>query len=76
MAMTKKHFEAIADVVFWNDQLFGSNADREKFAEELARTLAQFNGRFDRGRFVQAATEGNCPKLRRLLTEPTVFDAA
>lgn len=47
--MTTKHFKAIAAT------LLAHRADRA-LVEELANTLANINPRFDRGRFITAAT--------------------
>jgi hypothetical protein len=56
---TRKHFQMIADVIFEqgvSNDLTG--AQMLKLAEDFADTLAQYNPRFDRGRFLTAALEG------------------
>ena len=52
--MTRKHFQAIADTIRFMDV---DATTREKLASEFARTCASFNGRFDKGRFIAAATK-------------------
>lgn len=49
--MTRKHFAEIAATV--RDYL-PAGPDRDAYAHALAATLAQFNPRFDRDRFLTA----------------------
>ena len=51
--MTRKHFEAIAATV--RDYL-PAGPERDAFTVALASTLAGFNPRFDRDRFIEAVT--------------------
>ena len=51
--MTRKHFQAIADTLRHADV----DADtRKALIADFARLCAFYNGRFDRGRFAEAAT--------------------
>jgi len=51
--MTRKHFQAIADTLRHADV----DADtRKALIADFARLCASYNGRFDRGRFAEAAT--------------------
>lgn len=58
--MTRKHFQAIADVI----RKYGGDEGRKALmALEMAATLRQFNPNFDRERFIRACTEE--PKAKR-----------
>ncbi len=50
--MSKKHFEALAKAV-WNNRNMDSLTP-EQVAKMLADVCAQFNGMFDRDRFIAA----------------------
>ena len=52
--MTRMHFQALAEAVRF---LALSPADRLQVAEAIAGACRQFNSRFNRERFVRAATE-------------------
>jgi hypothetical protein len=52
--MTRKHFQAIADTIRFMDVC---DATREVIAKDFASTCAGFNGRFDKQRFIAAATK-------------------
>ena len=52
--MTKMHFEAIAAAVRGSREDFASNKAHAEFASHMAFSLAEFNPRFDRARFVMA----------------------
>lgn len=52
--MTRKHFTAIAETI---RSLDVDTETRQKVAEGFASTCAEFNGNFDRGRFIEAATK-------------------
>lgn len=47
MSISRQHFIAIAEVIADSDE-FRSDEARERFADGMARELAQFNGRFNR----------------------------
>lgn len=56
---TRKHFQMIAEVIFEQDASNDlTGAQMFKLAEDFADTLAQYNPRFDRERFLAAALEG------------------
>lgn len=57
--MTKKHFEAIAEVFFENrPERFGQSKDRQdehkRLAEDMAVRFKIFNPQFNRHRFLSA----------------------
>jgi hypothetical protein len=52
--MTKKHFQALADHI--RLELDHTGNSREQVAQAIARACASFNPRFDRQRFISAAT--------------------
>jgi hypothetical protein len=56
MAMTRKHFEAIAEAVAESQTFTSCEAEGQRFrlADALADVCAAENGRFDRGRFLRA----------------------
>ncbi len=60
--MTRRHFLALAEAV---RSLELSPADRLRVAEALADVCRQFNGRFDRERFLRAALEPTAIDRRR-----------
>lgn len=49
--MTKKHFQAAAELVKFLDV---SPAEKMLVAQSMVELFRQFNGRFDQGRFLQA----------------------
>jgi hypothetical protein len=51
--VSRKHFEAIAQLITDLKDRIGEK-ERRIIAHELANTLSQFNGMFDRGRFLAA----------------------
>lgn len=59
--MTKRHFEAIAEVI-QNEPDCGDEYTARHIAEALATLFAEMNPRFDRARFLRACgatTESN-----------------
>ena len=48
--MTRKHFKAIAETIAEIDNIF----ERENVALRFAKMLPQFNGHFDRQKFLEA----------------------
>lgn len=56
MAMSRKHFQAIADAVKDSQVATWGDAETQRFrlADNLADVCAAENGRFDRGRFLAA----------------------
>jgi len=54
MALTRKHFEAIAKAIREMPDI--NSAERRRIAEHQADYLATTNRQFDRQRFVEAAT--------------------
>lgn len=63
-SMSRKHFNAIAAVIANSPYL--NSEQRETLADRMADALYEFNGRFDRARFVRVATD----------TSPFVVDGA
>lgn len=53
-SLTRQHFRAIADAIAKTPGLLAE--ERRQVAEEVASALRQFNPRFDRDRFIAAAT--------------------
>ncbi len=53
-SLTRRHFVALAEAVRFLDL---EPVQRRHVAEALADACARFNGAFDRGRFLRAATE-------------------
>jgi hypothetical protein len=56
--MTRKHFKAIAETISEIDNTY----ERENVALRFARMLPQFNGLFDRQRFLEACGVEGLPK--------------
>lgn len=54
--MTRQHFQAIASAI-WHSTI-GHDA-RKQVAESMASELRQFNGRFDRDKFIAACLDGS-----------------
>lgn len=55
--MSKKDFELIARVVRDARLLHSEDRNRQFLAEDFAEAIAKENPRFDKARFVEAATE-------------------
>ncbi len=49
--MTRKHFIELAELV---KSMYVDEDERRRLASQLAGFCAQFNDRFDRGRFIRA----------------------
>ena len=60
MTMTRQHFELIAEVLSLGvDVIDASEIDmRDRYAKAFADELSRTNPRFDRERFIAAATKG------------------
>jgi hypothetical protein len=56
--MTRKHFKAIAETISEIDNTY----ERENVALRFAKMLPQFNGLFDRQRFLEACGVEGLPK--------------
>lgn len=56
MKLTKKHFKAIADII-WDANL--SDGQKEQLAGDFADWLCTTNGLFNRERFIDRATGCN-----------------
>lgn len=60
--MTKRHVKALAEALLYTKRAhdpssLDSQLALDFAAERIADALAQFNPRFDRGRFIKAATQ-------------------
>ena len=58
ITMTRKHFQAIADTIAEIENTF----ERENVALKFAKMLPQFNGMFDRQKFLEACGVEGLPK--------------
>mgnify|MGYP003127839242 FL=1 len=56
--MTRKHFQAIAETISEIENTY----ERENVALKFAKMLPQFNGHFDRQKFLEACGVEGLPK--------------
>jgi len=56
VSISKQHFSAIAEEIRVSVHDFKSPTAHARFAANMATTLATFNPRFDRARFIDACT--------------------